>query len=89
MNDVFLKGAHMKIATHYNMARIAVNRLHNSMEDRLHYGLRAKFFCIGAILPDLTPNSLIHRHFYALSGNYVEKDCSNWLKKLAVAGLKH
>ncbi len=37
----------MKIATHYNMARIAVNRLHNSMEDRLHYGLRAKFFVSG------------------------------------------
>lgn len=71
----------MKIATHYNVAHIAVNRLRNSMADRLKYGLRAKCFCIGAVLPDMSPNLLIHRHFYALSGRYIEKKIKKMAKK--------
>lgn len=62
----------MKVGTHYKMAKIAINRLHNSLADHIHFGIRAKLFCIGTILPDLSINQFIHRHFYPLSGNYIE-----------------
>ncbi len=45
----------------------------------------------------MTPNSLIHRHFYALSGNYVEKRLlklakkarSGWLQALRAGAVAH
>lgn len=30
-------------------------------------------FCIGSLLPDLSPMQFIHRHFYGKSGRYVQK----------------
>ena len=56
----------MKLRTHFIIAKIAAE----------HTGftfLEKTAFCIGSLIPDLSPMQFVHRHFYAKSGKYVQK----------------
>ena len=52
------------ILHHYLIAKIAAERCGASP-------LQSRLFCIGSLIPDLSPMQFIHRHFYACSGEYV------------------
>lgn len=63
----------MKVKTHYLIAKIAT-------EQRYQWNFLEKCaFCIGTVLPDLSWNQLIHRHFFQASNDYV----TNTLKALS------
>ena len=56
----------MKLRTHFIIAKIAAE----------HTGftfLEKTAFCIGSLIPDLSPMQFVHRHFYAKSGKYVQE----------------
>lgn len=57
----------MKIRTHYLIAKIAIkdNKKLNKFQKLM--------FCIGSLLPDLTPNQVVHPHFYENSKDYIFK----------------
>ncbi len=56
----------MKLRTHFMIAKIAAENSGFSFWER-------NIFCIGSLIPDLSPMQFIHRHFYASSGEYVQK----------------
>lgn len=56
----------MKLRTHFIIAKIAADKSGFSHWER-------NVFCIGSLIPDLSPMQFIHRHFYGASGEYVKK----------------
>lgn len=64
----------MKLRTHFIIAKIAAE----------HTGftfLEKTAFCIGSLIPDLSPMQFVHRHFYAKSGKYVQKKAGTNFRK--------
>lgn len=57
----------MKIKTHYLIGKIAVNK------ELPLTPLQKLMFCIGTVLPDLSPSQFIHTHFYKNSSEYIFK----------------
>lgn len=55
----------MKLRTHYIIAKIAADHAELSFLER-------SVFCIGSLIPDLSPVQFIHPHFYAKSAAYVK-----------------
>lgn len=56
----------MKLRTHFIIAKIAAEYAGFTFWKR-------NAFCVGSLIPDLSPMQFIHRHFYAKSGKYVQK----------------
>lgn len=56
----------MKLRTHFLIAKIASENSGFTFWER-------NVFCVGSLIPDFSPMQFIHRHFYAKSGEYVEK----------------
>lgn len=56
----------MKLRTHFIIAKIAAEYAGFTFWER-------NAVCIGSLIPDLSPMQFIHRHFYAKSGEYVQK----------------
>lgn len=56
----------MKLRTHFIIAKIAAEYVGFTFWER-------NIFCIGSLIPDLSPMQFVHRHFYAKSGKYVQK----------------
>lgn len=55
----------MKLRTHYILTKIAAEYSGLSFLER-------SAFCIGSLIPDLSPTQFIHPHFYARSAGYVQ-----------------
>lgn len=56
----------MKLRTHFIIAKIAAEYVGFTFWER-------NAFCVGSLIPDLSPMQFVHRHFYAKSGKYVQK----------------
>lgn len=56
----------MKLRTHFIIAKIAAEHTGFTFWEKTA-------FCIGSLIPDLSPMQFVHRHFYAKSGKYVQK----------------
>ncbi len=56
----------MKLRTHFIIAKIAAEYAGFTFWKR-------NAFCIGSLIPDLSPMQFVHRHFYVKSGKYVQK----------------
>lgn len=54
----------MKLRTHFIITKIAAEYCDASFWQKT-------IFCIGSLIPDLSPMQFIYRHFYSCSGNYV------------------
>lgn len=55
----------MKLKTHYIISKIAAEKQNGLSPCQI------RLFCIGSVLPDLSPMQFIHRHFYAKSADFV------------------
>lgn len=71
----------MKLKTHYMLSRIA-----SENQSGLSL-LQKKAFCIGSLLPDLSPMQFIHRHFYTKSAKYVFKKLRRLYGKNSLASM--
>lgn len=56
----------MKLRTHFIIAKIAAEYVGFTFWER-------NIFCIGSLIPDLSPMQFVHRHFYSKSWKYVQK----------------
>lgn len=56
----------MKLQTHFIIAKIAAEKAGLT-------AVKKTVFCIGSLIPDLSPMQFIHRHFYRQSGEYIMK----------------
>ncbi|WP_124098297.1 zinc dependent phospholipase C family protein [Ruminococcus sp. Marseille-P6503] len=54
----------MKLQTHLIIARLAAEKSGLTP-------IKRAAFCIGSLIPDLSPMQFIHRHFYRQSGGYI------------------
>lgn len=70
----------MKLRTHFLIAKIASENSGFTFWER-------SVFCVGSLIPDLSPMQFIHRHFYAKSGKYVEKKLKQISGKNSLLGL--
>lgn len=74
------KRGKMNLPTHYIIAKLAAENAGLTLVKRTA-------FCIGAMLPDLSPNQFIHRHFYRKSGEYIMKKLQRLSGKSSVFSL--
>lgn len=54
----------MKLRTHFIIAKIAAECVGLTKAECIA-------FCVGSLIPDLSPMQFVHRHFYESSGEYV------------------
>lgn len=70
----------MKLRTHFIIAKIAAEHTELSVLER-------SVFCIGSLIPDLSPMQFIHCHFYSKSGKYVLRKLEKLSGKSSLAAL--
>lgn len=70
----------MKLQTHFMIAKIAAEYSGFTFWER-------SMFCIGSLIPDLSPMQFVHCHFYASSGEYVQKKLKSIAGKNSLSAL--